>query len=1617
MNGVKKLAVALAAVSLSAFARAAALSTVQGILDAISAASATEPSVIEVATGKYDFTSTITIEKPITLKSVTGNPSDVTFNLKSGNRLLLLNHASASVEGVTLKGGSDKGSGTTVISDGARNTYVAAGILRNCRVTGALLTVPQNQNDRSMTVLLNGTDALMTGCVVSNNMVTGVSTGTKPKQVCAGVYVTGGAVLENSLVIDNHGADKMAVARDAAGVMVENGVMRRCSVVLNDGPYVGGVNFGEDGEAEDCIIYGNRSTRDDPTCDDVPPAVRSKCKGCIVSPHHPNGLFVDFVGGDYSTAPGLSTSFAGCRFYDPADVKVEFVTPCAAVVVPSNVTFSAACQNVGEGVTYKWDFGDGVTDETAESTITHRYTTMGRKVVKLTVMDGTAKIGETMRKIRLSPAVLRVDGTSASPAEPYDSAANAAKDIATALSFAADGAEVRVAKGEYQVTSTILIDAGVRVSGDSSNPNDIVLKPRKNVRALELRHPKASVSGLSVDGATTDGVYGLGLVINVDWHGGTVSNCILRNSLQTGAAMANRDQPLFCLTGPDALLTHCVVTNNKSTINNSQTSYWGIITPGIVARSGAKIVNSLVADNREDGTRTGGTLNSYATGICALNGQVVNCTVVRNHSRQQVGGIRINSGDVHNTVVAGNTSSAGTDYNNIYPGQGSLYSYCGTDGWPEGDAATVVATTASLFADWDNGDYSITSGSPLKDAGTMVGVVLPAEDLVGLSRVIGGAVDIGAYEFNSAQFSATFSCEQTSYVLPNEIVFHASCSGMTAGDDVKYYWDFDGDGVTDQIISESQSSEVEVSREFTDEYGTRNVSMVASNFTTGASCPCMREGYLYLVPKTMIVDMTSAHPAFPYDSAANAATDVATALEAAIKGVTIEVRPGTYELSDQISIEKESVVVRGTDRDTVLFHPAAGIRGFLVNADGARLENVTVENGLAEASMSGLAVQVNNLGGTVSNCVIRNCLADCSVALNQQVSSVYANGAKSLVTHCIVTNNAFVVDSSSKTPGAVTPGVILTGGARLENTLVADNRETGDRDSSESAHASGVYAPNGKLVNCTIVNNSGRETGGVRISSGSAVNCAIAGNIATKTANGNIVVGTEDRFSSCCSDDAQAWNGTCFAATAASMFADYEGKDYSIAPGGPLQDRGTLENLTPPEKDLAGNPRLSGESIDIGAYEVDAEAKSLSFATEQPAVIVPVELVLTATAIGFGELEDLTFAWDFGDGSPVVEKQGEASVAHVYQRGGWPSVSLTVSNEKTGETKTVVRSGYLRLVPQVMKVAKDSPAPAFPYDTDDNAATNVFDAIAVAVPGSRISIAPGAYTNAMPISLDKDIILSGASGKPDDVVLYQSAKDRIVYLNAEGARIENLTLLGGARTAAQGHGDVCFVDRQGGIVSNCVIRGVSLSGDIAYGVPVDVACLDSAKALMTHCIVTGNVSTCKTGSNSPGALTLGVYVGNGRLENSLIADNVDSGDRKALPGYPVGVYVVGGKAVNCTIVRNSGTDGGGLRVAAEGRAVNCVSAGNVGGTYGNVRTGTDAYCDACQLDGEFAELFKDAAANDWRPVFNGPLYKKGTRKDINVPATDLAGRRRLYGLRIDIGAFSGDASGLQIIVR
>ncbi|MBQ6923431.1 MAG: hypothetical protein IJQ73_02200, partial [Kiritimatiellae bacterium] len=69
-----------------------------------------------------------------------------------------------------------------------------------------------------------------------------------------------------------------------------------------------------------------------------------------------------------------------------------------------------------------------------------------------------------------------------------------------------------------------------------------------------------------------------------------------------------------------------------------------------------------------------------------------------------------------------------------------------------------------------------------------------------------------------------------------------------------------------------------------------------------------------------------------------------------------------------------------------------------------------------------------------------------------------------------------------------------------------------------------------------------------------------------------------------------------------------------------------------------------------------------------------------------------------------------------------------------------------------MHVAPTSEAPAYPYDTWRNAATNVQDAVDAAGDGVTIVVSNGAYAISAPITIDKGVTLRGLTGNPEDVV-------------------------------------------------------------------------------------------------------------------------------------------------------------------------------------------------------------------------------------------------------------------------
>ncbi len=750
---------------------------------------------------------------------------------------------------------------------------------------------------------------------------------------------------------------------------------------------------------------------------------------------------------------------------------------------------------------------------------------------------------------------------------------------------------------------------------------------------------------------------------------------------------------------------------------------------------------------------------------------------------------------------------------------------------------------------------------------------------------------------------------------------------------------------------------------------------------------------------------------------------------------TIHVGPGTYsEVADSTAVNAVIVV---TNNISIVGDPAApesvvvkrntsvNNRMFYINHPDAVVSGLTIRGGNATtATLSGNGgnVYLDSAGGTVSDCIITNGTAN--GAWNTGGGNVLMAGGR--VTRCRIVKGTAAQCNEWGMPGG---GVRLAGGV-LENCLVANN----------SASYAGVYitSTSGRMVNCTVVNNVGTDSGGVHVKStkaGQVVNCLMVGNTASKDETGHAHVwsgASADNFVNCAGD----LDGDATVLNAGESFQNLAAGDFRPIAGSPCIDAGASYASTAARSDLDldRNARISGSAVDIGAYEFDQNTLSVGFAADRTEGTAPFTIAFTAEPTGASGT--VRYLWDMdGDGSYDLSTD-TATAAYTYSTPGTYTVTVRAEDE-TGGIATFARADYVRCVPRDLFSSSGNAGAAWPYDTQETAAATITEAVAAAGEGSTVHVLPGAYTVSSTVRISSGIVLTGASGKPEDAVVDGRNLVRGFILDNPGARLENLTVQN-CKTAsdADAQGGLVAIYAGGGTVSNCVLRGGSANTYWASAGGVDIR---SPNGLVTHCVVTN----CTTSANNEGNGCAAVMIrAGGRLENSLIAHNHSTEGRAA-----VGFYgSVGGSVANCTILDNSAKYLAGLSLSSTAFATNCVMAENFAteggtetvdngdGTTTEIRvpvrrpfSGTSANAVACATDGESpintncvagtaAAFFRNYARGDYRPAYRGGLYDAGVRP-ASVPAVDLAGCARLQSTRIDIGAYEAPPMNTILILR
>ncbi len=302
-------------------------------------------------------------------------------------------------------------------------------------------------------------------------------------------------------------------------------------------------------------------------------------------------------------------------------------------------------------------------------------------------------------------------------------------------------------RGQFHINRSITIDASNLWDVENQTPG-LTISGQDETRILYIAG-SLGANNVEINGITfTNGVDysgesngGGGAIYN---NGATLSleNCAFRyneSSRQGGAVHSHNGKITF---------VNCILSNNASA-----EGFGGAIS---ALYSTLYLENCAIYDN--DAHRGGG----ISSNRCDTT--LVNCTITSNSASLFGGGIEIDVGDyahfeAYNSIIADNSATNSnadvfwfTDGFDL--GVHAFNTLSSFTDWTSGLDNLVYDESQPLFANAAAGDYTLAANSQAINKGNNQ-CVSTSVDLAGKTRIVGGTVDLGAYEYQSAS-SALF---------------------------------------------------------------------------------------------------------------------------------------------------------------------------------------------------------------------------------------------------------------------------------------------------------------------------------------------------------------------------------------------------------------------------------------------------------------------------------------------------------------------------------------------------------------------------------------------------------------------------------------------------------------------------------------------------------------------------------------------------------------------------------------------------------------------------------------------------------------------------------------------
>ena len=1014
--------------------------------------------------------------------------------------------------------------------------------------------------------------------------------------------------------------------------------------------------------------------------------------------------------------------------------------------------------------------------------------------------------------LNASAVVLYVDLNSTSPTSPYTNWGTAATNIQDAVNAANPGDKILVTNGIYQTFGRFLPDPASRV----------VIN--KAVTVQSANGPTVTViQGYQVPG-TTNGTSAVRCAyLN---NGATLSGFTLTN----GATLQYGSGGGVCCQSTNCMVTNCVIVGNAA---------YG---SGAGACSGT-MVNCILAGN------TASKL-SIGNGGGAYNSVLVNCLLTGNQSGY-VGGAAawctlVNCTVVSNSAAAYNGSlSACTAKNSIVYYNFNYYTNADVSdgGCSYTNCCTSFAVTFSGANNFTNppgfvnlagGDFHLQIGSPCINAGDNAFAPVGA-DLDGNPRIVGGTVDLGAYENQNTNTVHYVSLSSANPVTPYT-------NWITAATNIQ---DAVGTAMTgDFVVADAGVYSVGG----TVVYGQETNRVALTNAVTLLS--------IYGPQLTIIVGGTQMRCVY-------------VGSNAALSGFTIT-NGQTKSYGDVIKEQSGGGVwceTSGMVSNSIISGNSAGSDGGGGGAYGGTFYNCTLTN------------NAGPMGGGVSSGILWNCtlarnnsysseycggggaysstLYNCTLSSNFAYAYVNGGGAcQCVLSNCVLMGNAttFINGGASGSGGGSYGGINYNclflsnissnaGGGSYQSTNY-NCVLTGNMAYSLSGSSGGGGACGGWLCNCVLSSN----TVGNIYSSGAGggaygatlVNCTVTGNTATNSGGGiygGAAYNSIIYFNS--APSGSNWAGTSqlfFCCVTNPLFVDAASGDFRLKCGSPCIDAGAGYYFAP-TNDIRGVLRPldgNGDGIaqyDIGAYEYSPAIDPIpviraAFSFTNLAANYPLSLVAE-----IGGCADY-FWWDFGDGVTVTN---QSLVSHAWAAPGTYNVLLTAYYSSLGYGLSATTQ--VQVVQQPVYYADvNSPNPTPPYTNWTTAARTIQQAIAAGtMPGRLVLVADGGYSsggvivygneyNAM--ALTNPVVVQSVNGPGATTI--QPYQGRCAYVG-NNAILSGFTLMYGQALSGSG-GDI-YKELSGGGVW-CEPGGVAATvWSLGMWPPITAA--EPTKALFT----------------------------------------------------------------------------------------------------------------------------------------------------------------------------------------